>query len=50
MLVPQLGPPKQKFLAPHLATWERFMDLQYQFPYLNLEDRIHLQGQGNVMS
>ena len=32
------------------ATWERFTDLQYQFPYLNLEDKIHLQGEGNVRS
>ena len=32
------------------ATWERFADLQHQFPYLNLEDKIHLQGEGNVMS
>ena len=32
------------------ATWESFMDLQHQFPYLNLEDKIHLQGEGNVMS
>ena len=30
------------------ATWERFTDLQHQFPYLNLEDKIHLQGEGNV--
>ena len=31
------------------ATWERFEELKNQFPHLNLEDKIRLQGEGNVM-
>uniref|UniRef100_A0A2N9H8H7 RNA-directed DNA polymerase n=1 Tax=Fagus sylvatica TaxID=28930 RepID=A0A2N9H8H7_FAGSY len=30
------------------ATWERFSDLERQFPHLNLEDKIRLQGEENV--
>ncbi|GMY12671.1 Retrovirus-related Pol polyprotein from transposon 17.6 [Fagus crenata] len=32
------------------ATWERLSDLEMQFPHLNLEDKIRLQGEGNVMT
>jgi hypothetical protein len=32
------------------ATWERFSDLQNQFPHLNLEDKIRLEGEGNVVT
>ena len=32
------------------ATWESFSDLQQQFPHLNLEDKIRLLGERNVMS
>ena len=32
------------------ATWERLADLQCQFPNLMLEDKLCLQGEGNVMS
>ena len=32
------------------ATWESFSDLQQQFPDLNLEDKIRLLGERNVMS
>ena len=37
-------------LAEEDATWEPFEDLQRQFSYLNLEDKIHLLGEGNAMS
>ena len=32
------------------ATWEPYKELQQRFSHLNLEDKIHLQGEGNVMS
>ncbi|GMY19306.1 transposon Tf2-1 polyprotein, partial [Fagus crenata] len=32
------------------ATWERLSDLEMQFPHLNLEDKIRLQGERNVMT
>ena len=32
------------------ATWEPFLDLQQRFPQLNLEDKILLPGEQNVMS
>ena len=28
------------------ATWENFKELKSQFPHLNLEDKIRLQGKG----
>ena len=37
-------------LAEEDAIWEPFEDLQRQFSYLNLEDKIHLLGEGNAMS
>ncbi|GMY32521.1 putative mitochondrial protein [Fagus crenata] len=30
------------------AMWERFSDLERQFPHLNLEEKIRLQGEENV--
>jgi len=32
------------------ATWEPYDALQQQFSNLNLEDKIFLQGEGNVVS
>lgn len=32
------------------ATWEPYRELQQRFSHLNLEDKIRLQGKGNVMS
>ncbi|XP_065621012.1 uncharacterized protein LOC136063911 [Quercus suber] len=32
------------------ATWEPYKELQQRFSQLNLEDKIRLQGEGNVMS
>ena len=31
------------------ATWEAFDELQRRFPQMNLEDKIRLQGDKNVM-
>ena len=32
------------------ATWESYVDLQIRFPHMNLEDKIRLKGEGNVMN
>ena len=32
------------------ATSEGYAELQMQFPHLNLEDKIRLEGEGNVMT
>ena len=32
------------------ATWESLLELQQQFPYLNLEDKIRSPEGGNVMT
>ena len=36
-------------LAEEDATWEHYTDLQCQFPYLNLEDKIQFLREGNAM-
>jgi hypothetical protein len=37
-------------IAAEDATWEQYSDLEHQFPHLNLEDKIRLEGEGNVMT
>uniref|UniRef100_A0A2N9HQL5 Reverse transcriptase n=1 Tax=Fagus sylvatica TaxID=28930 RepID=A0A2N9HQL5_FAGSY len=37
-------------VAAEDATWEQYSDLEHQFPHLNLEDKIRLEGEGNVMT
>jgi len=29
------------------ATWERFSDIQRQYPHFNLEDKVLFNGEGN---
>ena len=37
-------------VAAEDATWEQYSELAHQFPHLNLEDKIRLEGKGNVMT
>ena len=37
-------------IAVEDATWDQYSDLEHQFPHLNLEDKIRLEGEGNVMT
>ena len=41
-----------QWIGLHLddLTWERYSNLQQQFPHLNLEDKFRLQGERNIMT